>query len=212
MSERAARRDLVVVVPDDPIRLSVAGILARADALGTTKIAADFRLEPGRDPGCYRRGHLLIQSEAQRYRHALIVFDQAWDGTPGGPPEGIEQEVEARLRPHWGDRARCVVIAPEVEAWVFSTSPHVAGVLGWPSKEALRAFLLQRGLWTEGHAKPKDPKAAMLQALRQQQVKPSAALFGELAQRVSLERCVDRSFLRLRDSIKEWFQAEPAGG
>jgi hypothetical protein len=201
----AAGRDLVVVVPDDPIRLAVEGVLRRREALGTRAIRADFRLEPGRDPGCYSRAHKLIQHEAKRCAHALVVFDRDWQGVPDGPAERLEQEVEERLRPVWGDRARCVVIAPEVEAWVFSTSPHVARVLGWPGQEELRGFLRRRGLWADGDAKPADPKAAMRAALREKQIPPSAALFGELAGKVSLERCVDRSFVRLRDTLKAWF-------
>jgi hypothetical protein len=50
-------------------------------------------------------------------------------------PEEIEDEVEEKLsRSGWEDRARCVVIDPELEVWVWSDSPEVDRCLGWKSE------------------------------------------------------------------------------
>ena len=50
----------------------------------------------------------------------------------------------------------------------------------------------------------------MLAVLRETRVKPSAAIFAEAARKVGLDRCQDRSFLRFRQILRDWFPQEAA--
>jgi hypothetical protein len=47
----------------------------------------------------------------------------------------------------------------------------------------------------------------MRQALRQSGIKPSAALFHELASKVGLERCIDPGFRSFVETLRTWFPA-----
>ena len=100
-----------------------------------------------------------------------------------------------------------VVIDPELEAWVFSDSPHVDKVLGWTNRNpTLREALEQQKLWGPKDSKPADPKAALEWVLKTAGRRPiSSAYFRNLARRVSTKRCQDRAFLRFRKLLQDWF-------
>ncbi len=199
-------RDVVVLVPDKDIEQAVRGLLNRPEALGVRSIDYELVVHPNHDPGCYHTGHQLLTLYARECRHALVVFDRAWGGAPTLDPAGLAGAVEVNLAPVWGNRARCVVIDPEVEIWVWSDSPHVASVLGWEGRDPpLRRWLEQGGLWPSGQTKPSDPKRAFERALRAANLASSPALFRQLADRVSLERCTDPSFRALRGVLHGWF-------
>jgi len=119
----------------------------------------------------------------------------------------LESEVEQRLSTAgWGDRAAVVVIEPELEAWVWSDTPHVDEALGWKDKRpSLREWLISEGFLAEDDTKPGRPKEAMEKALRLARKKRSSAVYGQLAKRVSFQRCTDPSFLRLRQVLAGWF-------
>ena len=106
------------------------------------------------------------------------------------------------------DWARAVVIEPELEAWVFSGSVHVAQALGWTDQSsALREVLASQNLWPDDCHKPPDPKAAMEWALRRARVPRSSSIYGDLASTVSTRNCTDRAFVRFRGLLQDWFPA-----
>ena len=99
-----------------------------------------------------------------------------------------------------------VVIEPELEAWVFSASPHVSRVLGWKDQSSvLREALKKRDFWKPGDPKPADPKAALKYVLGKTGKSRSSSLFRELAQKASTKGCQDRAFLRLKNLLQDWF-------
>ena len=146
----------------------------------------------------------------------MVIFDKDGCGREDDSRERIQMGVEQDLTSNgWaGDRAKAVVIEPELEAWVWTGSPYVARVLGWPhGYDHLRRWLVDRGLWLEGDAKPTDPKAAMEAVLRQTSKPHSAALFGELAKRTTWRGCQCPAFAELKSTLKRWFgdaQTAPA--
>jgi AAA domain, putative AbiEii toxin, Type IV TA system len=108
----------------------------------------------------------------------------------------------------WGDRARAIVIDPELEIWVWSDSPHVPKAPG--SRDdlpTLRRWLIDHRLWTEGRPKPDDPKAAMEKILRINNRPRSSSIYEDLARKVGLQRCQDGAFLKLRETLVAWFPA-----
>lgn len=100
-------------------------------------------------------------SSRDSYHHALVVFDQAWEGAPAKNPLALEEHVRQQLGDEgWAD---VVVIDPD------------------------------------------DPKKAVEQALRTTGKPRSSAIYRKLAQRVSIERCTDEAFARLRARLGAWF-------
>jgi hypothetical protein len=205
--------DLVCLVPDKSIEATMQALLAtRQQAIRVRPIQFEIVTHPEHDPGCFLAPTKLLGGFVKRADHALIVLDAAWDGAPAQQAPELEQQLEQSLKsigqPGW---VRAVVIEPELEAWVFSDSPHVATTLGWKTTKELRDALHAQGLWVEDRAKPADPKRAMDWALKRGGVPRSSSLFRALASRVSLERCEDRSFHRLVNLLREWFPPNEAG-
>ncbi len=213
-----SKRDLFVVVPDLDTENAVKTLLCeRCRSLG---IALDFTpASPpqgdllryaGRDPGCYRKAAELLRAPQRTHRHALLIFDRHGCGAGDETRTEIETEVEQRIHNSGWSRGAVSVVAiePELEAWAWADSPHVARVLGWgDDTHALRPFLEHAGLWEENAAKPNNPKEAMERALREKRKPLGARVFSDLASRVSLRDCEDPSFQKFRQTITKWFSA-----
>ena len=128
--------------------------------------------------------------------------------SPDDLQAALNQEFRASA---WGERGKAIVLAPELETWVWSDSPHVAAVAGWAERRPrLRQWLNDHGLWNEQESKPPRRKEAFHAALHASGVARSASLYRQLAERVSLNRCADRSFHDLRTTLSGWRQ--PAEG
>ncbi|MBI5432346.1 MAG: hypothetical protein HZA52_05920 [Planctomycetes bacterium] len=198
-------RDLAIVVPDKAIEQSIRGILAKHERIGMRPVdPPTVQVHSNRDPGVWKTGHELLRFHAETHRHGLLLLDAAWQGCPADT-ESLAAQIEARCRPDWGDRVRCIVLVPEIEVWVWSGSQQVAEVLGWRTIGELRSWLGDRGLWRSGDRKPRDPKKAFEASCREKRIPPSAALFGQLAERVSFQRCEDPAFNDLLRTLRAWF-------
>lgn len=149
-------KDLVALVADRSIEAGIRGLLSRPRALGIRSVEFEVFTHPGRDPGCYHRAHDFLRPLSRQFRRALVIFDRAWEGAPLQDPQALEADVRERLRYGGGaDWADVVVINPELEAWVWSDSPHVDECLGWHGRvPSLREWVREKGLWPEGAAKP----------------------------------------------------------
>ncbi len=198
--------DLVLLVPDKDIEQAFGGLLGRPDALRIRPIKHEILTHPNRDPGCYHTAEKMLEPYLSRSKHALVVFDRAWDGAPSQDPRALERDVEVKLANLWKDRARCIVIEPEIEIWIWSDSPHVVAALGWQDREPrLRTWLERTDVWPKGQEKPPDPKRAFEHALRAVRLPPSASIFRRIAATVSLTRCKDNSFREVVDVLRRWF-------
>jgi len=155
--------DLVILVPCSNMETSVSQLLARTDALGIRHIQYAVIRHPARDPGCRTKGHEFLRDVAGNSSYAMIMFDRAGCGQEDLPREEIERLVEEGMsRSGWPDRSAAIVLAPELEAWVWSDSPHVATCLGWKEGQAhLLQWLHDGGLWLRNETKPADPKSTM---------------------------------------------------
>lgn len=200
-------KDLILLVADRNMRGSLEGILSRPAALGLRGISFDLYVHPEQDPGCLRRSHTFLQSFTHQYRYALVLLDHEGCGREETDRPALETELEDRLNgAGWEGRAAAVVIAPELEIWVWSDSPHVERVFGWGGDRGpLRDWLAGRGFLTPGAVKPIRPKEAVEEILRTVRLPRSSSLYQQLAQHVSLDRCTDGSFLKLKSTLKAWF-------
>jgi hypothetical protein len=154
------------------------------------------------------RGACISAPLRDQYDHALVVFDHNGSGRDNEDPVVVEENLARQLSIDWQDRAAALVISPELEVWVWSDSPQVDQSLGWSGRTPkLRSWLVAQRLWDEGKAKPNDPKSAFVAALHEVRKTRSAAIFGALARTVSVNRCKDAAFLRLRSLLTAWFPA-----
>lgn len=203
--------DLIILVPDKNMEAAVGGILDRSRSLGLGQLRHRILVHPARDPGCLGQGHEFLRSFARSHRYGLILFDRVGCGREHESREDLESEVETRLRDSgWDDRARAIVIDPELEGWVWSDSPHLTAALGWKGDlSELRRWLNEHRHWSQGRRKPDDPKAAMEEILRLNKRPRSSSIYGELARKVSLQRCQDAAFLKLKAALATWFPARP---
>lgn len=202
--------DLVCLVADKSMEASARAILERPNAIGVRPFAFEVLRHPQHDPGCFHHSARILSGYSSRAEHALVLLDHEWDGVPGDPVHELEAQVVESLGPDWQHRAGAVVIAPELEAWVFTDSPHVPAALGWDvaTMGDFRTALADQGFWPHGSIKPPDPKAAMDWALRKIGQPRSSAIFRDIASNVSLRRCRDESFGRFRGHLTRWFGAD----
>jgi hypothetical protein len=206
----AASLDLIVLVPGKDERETLDGLLsARCSSLGIRPVRHEILVHPRRDPGCFHEAPAVLQTYQRRAHHALVVLDHEGSGQEDRSPAQVAADLLRRMNESgWGNRAAAIVIEPELEIWVWSDSPHVDRVFGWQGRPpGLRQWLAIHGFWPEGQPKPARPKEGLLKALRQASVQRSSALYRQLAEKVSLERCHDASFQQLKEVLVGWFPA-----
>ncbi len=195
-------KDLVVLVPDISMEAGVGGILKRDKALKIRPVKHDIFVHTERDPGVLNKAHEFLRPFTVQYSFAMVMFDREGCGREA-TAEALQMEVQGKLdRVGWQGRSLVVVLEPELEAWVWSDSSHVAKILGLKG-DALSELL--ENYSRPGYPKPVRPKEAMEEALRQSHIPHSASLYAELASKVSLKRCTDEGFIRLKTTLQQWF-------
>ena len=198
---------LIVLAADKHISASLEVLIGQRPVdLGIRPISFDIRRHPESDPGCRTKAVEFLRPLVKQYRWALVVFDREGCGSKA-PREKIQREVESGLeRNGWRGRSKAIVIAPELESWVWSPTGEVARALGWGRDFAqLRAWLEDAGLWPERQSKPTDPKEATRRALHRNRKVLSSALFKELAASVRFDGCHDPAFTELLTILQAWF-------
>lgn len=213
-------RDLLVYVADGNMEEAVGGLLDRDGVhhvIGCGPFVfdsrTDIRVAKGQnDPGVYTRADALMRPFAGEYRHAIVIVDEEWEGSPG------TAAIEARLRAHliaagWtDDRSLALVVSPEADVWLWSDSPHTATALGWESWDTLRPALEGAGHLATEATKPTRPKEAAEWALRQgpKRIPRSSRIYREVSGKVSVRRCEDRALTAFIDQLRTWFPPECA--
>ena len=197
---------LVALVADANMEAALDSILMRAAALGIRSVERDIFRHPRRDPGVLTGASEFLRPFVDAYHHALVMFDRHGCGHEEQPASDLQHRVESELnQAGWAERAAAIVLDPELENWVWSDSPHVGEVLGADEGE-LRQLVAQQT--TPGNAKPAKPKELLEEVLRRSRIPRSSSLYAELARRVSLERCTDPAFQRLKSILRAWFASD----
>lgn len=196
--------DLLVVVADLDQEEAMLGLLPRHQSLNTSPFTFKVTTLPDTpgDAGTRKNGPEYLRTIQHTFDRAIVLFDRHGAGADHSA-ERFENDLEVRLnRNGLGGRTRCIVIDPELEAWVWSTSPHVSTVLNHPSHSDLTNWLKQENWLKDGQLKPSQPKEALHAAFCR---KPLAPFFKQLARKVSFQNCQDRAFNRLLHTLRTWF-------
>jgi len=215
-------RDCLFLVADKNMEGTLKGLFMREAfhrVLGCGRFDFDFRQDlvvahGQNDPGLYTRANAFLRPYASSHRHAVVIVDAEWDGSPG------EGAISHRLDEHlahagWGGGNGCaVVIVPELENWrtgelenwVWQDSPHVCAALGFEETFAdLRIHLEKQGFWQTNQPKPHRPKEAVEWVLRQTRKSRSSAIYQQIAMRVTARGCKDQAFRALGKALRRWF-------
>ena len=202
-------KDLVILAADKSIEQALKGLLERTAALGTRKVNSDIFIHPEHDPACARRGVEFLSAPGfvEQYRYCLLIFDYEGSGRENLSPRQLKHEINTEFAgTPWGERARAVLLVPELEAWVWCDSPHVDDVIGWKDRQpSLRQWLQEDGWLKEGGRKPDRPKEAFEEALWLSRKPRSSSLYLQIARRVSLAQCEDSAFREFNKVLRDWF-------
>jgi len=199
--------DLVVLVPDKQMEATIRALLVRHQSLSIRPIRFEILVHPRRDPGCRGESTSLLSIYLRTASFSMVLFDREGCGHEHLQREALEENVEAGLATSgWTSRAAVIVIDPELECWIWSDSPIVDQVVGWTgSSPPLRQWLIDNGRLMANQTKPSRPKESLEAALKQKRKRQSASLFADLASRVSLARCSDPAFQKLKATLAAWF-------
>jgi hypothetical protein len=200
--------DLVVLAADKSMESSIKGILERPESIGIRPVGFNIYTHLHRDPGCLNKGHDFLRPFINTFHHALVILDREGCGKENRfKREELENDIEQRLNcSGWGDRAAAIVIDPELENWLWSDSPEVDMALGWKGKSpSLRDWLKDKKFLTGNSIKPTQPKEAVESALKIVNISRSSSIYYKIAQKVSLKRCQDPAFMKLKMKLIRWF-------
>ena len=198
-------KDLVLLVADKNTHFALQGALGRPEALGIRPIEFEFRVHPGRDGGTRRSGPEMLAPDCRRFRHGLLVLDFEGSGTNLPSAKELEAELDLRLSTHWKGAAKSIVIEPEVDVWMWGADHSVESAFEWPAGKGVRDWLREQGFAFDSNGKPSRPKEALEAALRVTGMPRSSALYQAIAEKISLRRCHDAAFSRLRHQMIQWF-------
>lgn len=202
-------KDLIIVVADSEMDFVMHSLLEqRHQSLGIRQIAFDIKRHIHRDAGCLTDCHNYLREDLRYYHYSMVIFDKEGCGREQYSRTEIELEVEDRLSINgWSDRCAAIVIDPELEAWVWSDSSEVDMIFGWKDRTPpLREWIKSKTpYWPVENLKPERPKEALQSAMKAVRQPFSSRLFSDLAQAVSLQRCIDPSFLKFKNILTKWF-------
>lgn len=199
-------KDLVVLTADVQQEKTIETLLnERRQALGIRAVQFDIYRHPRKDSGVYGEAAQFLRPYQHSHTYALVLLDRTWSGAPDQSTT-IREHMSQRLQESGWSREHIMVIVvdPELEAWVWVDSPVIAETLRmeWT---AIHALADELRVWTSGESKPTHPKELLEAVLYRQRRPRSAALFQEIARRVSLSRCIDPAFVSLRACLQHWF-------
>lgn len=205
MSIPSESLDLVVFVADKNMHFALKGALQRPEALGIRQISFDFRIHPGRDGGVRTTGVATLALEQRRFRHALMVLDYEGSGAPQATDIELEEDLDRALRTYWGEAAKAIVIDPELDIWMWGADNALREAVKWPHVTPIRDWIDQENFQLSNNGKPLRPKEALSAVFRECRLPRSSANYLKIASKISLARCGDASFHRLRAQLRTWF-------
>lgn len=207
------KRDCVFLLADKNMRASFEGFFSRQgfqQSLGCGWIDIDPMQDlifaaGDNDPGLYTRAHELLRPFLNTHRHAVVVLDALWDGSPGAI--NICTHIESLLSANGWETDRCVVIVidPELENWVWQRSIHVAREIGFDNIDEMNADVDLLNAWPEKQYKPTTPKETLETILRKKRIPRSSAIYRNITAKVSISDCRDEAFIKLIGKLREWF-------
>ena len=197
-------KDLFVLVADKNSHFAFKGAFEKPQRLGIRSISVEIDVHPNRDGGVRTTGSKLLKLRRHQFSQALLVFDYEGCGSDLSPHE-LEAELDGIIQKDWGDAGKAIVIEPELDVWMWGNDAVLKGLVGWTSPISIRDWLGSVGFDFRDDQKPSRPKEALEAVLREVRQPRSSSLYRRIAQTISLRRCGDAAFQRLRSQLVSWF-------
>lgn len=140
----------------------------------------------------------------RQFSHAVLVFDYEGCGSTQSPQE-LEDELDEAIQRDWGNAGKAIVIEPELDVWMWGNDAALRNIINWTSPLSIREWLNSKRFDFGDDSKPERPKEALEAVLREVKQPRSSSLYQKIAQTISLKRCSDRAFQRLRHQLIDWF-------
>lgn len=198
-------KDLAIIVADSNMEQTVKAALLRPKSLGIRPITFDISTHPQRDSGMRVTGPQMLALQHRQYNYGLIILDFVGSGSQCPNSIALERELDERIVSYWESRAKAIVIDPELDIWMWGSDNALKQIFGWPSEMHLRDWLQMKGVQFLPDRKPEQPKEAIEKIMFELKRPRSSALYYEIASKISLHRCTDCAFLRLRETLQKWF-------
>lgn len=199
------KKSLLLLVPDKNTQFALNGALGRPEALGIDKITFEVLVHSGRDGGVRTSGAALAALKRKQFSHLLMVFDHEGCGAEDRSVNDLIVDIEDSLKPVWQNEACVVVIEPEVDIWMWGNDNVLAELLTWKESLSIREWLKAAGFTFNALDKPERPKECMEAILKHLKEPRSSSLYAKIASKISLNRCSDPAFKRLKDALQRWF-------
>src|SRR4051794_18919350 len=131
-------KDLALLVADKNMDFAMRGILGRPESLGIRAVTYEIEQHGGRDGGVRTTGPETIARLKRECHFGMIMLD--WEGSGASAASAIilEHELDQRLAQTWGDRAKAIVIEPELDAWAWGSDHSMGSVVGWAKDRKIR--------------------------------------------------------------------------
>jgi len=199
-------QDLLLLVADKNMEFAVEGALHRYQALSIRQIGFKTLIHPGRDPGVRLTGAQLVALERHQFRHACMILDYEGSGSVEKASD-LESSLDQEIEKIWGNHAKAIVIEPELERWLWGSDSALEPIIDWKERLSPRDWLRKQSNahLFDNDDKPLRPKEAFEQVLRKAKTPRSSSLYREVTSKISVARCTDPAFLRLRSALQLWF-------
>lgn len=203
-------KDLIILTADKNFEYLLKGLLPKVNKTeNTIAFTFDIRIHQYRDAGVLNGAHDFLRPFCGMYKYALIIFDKDGCGRDTASSEQVEIEVENKLSINgWEDRAKAIVVDPEIENWMWVKPTHIQYAISWNFEIDIYDWLHNEGLKDPNQSKPIRPKEALEAALKRNRTPRSSSIYLDLATKASYLRCIDPAFIKMTGLLKQWF-AQP---
>lgn len=202
-------RDLLVLAADKDAQFAIRCLLSRYTEIGISIDIADedVIVHPKHDSGVLSDAANYARSYISSHKHILVIFDYEGSGS-SLPPETTESNLEKILSINgWDGRVSVIAITPELEQWLWNGSNRLALALSHTNHCQLKSSVESLGFTFNAADKPNRPKEAFDEIRRFSRIPRSSSLFAKLARELPFSKCRDRAFLKLLESLRNWFPA-----
>lgn len=197
--------DLFVLAADKNMEYALRGALARNQSIGIRPIDFNIIVHAGRDGGVRTTGSDILALEKDNYEACMLIFDFEGSGSSEVSAIDLETKLDVKLRERIGEKSKAIVVDPECDIWMWGSDNLLAEIFEWPLDIRIRPWLCSRGFEFDENNKPMRPKEALEELVTVHRKPRSSALYQRVTSRVSLRRCVDPAYLRLRETLQTWF-------
>lgn len=198
-------KDLAVLVADKNMDFAMRGILGRPKSIGIRVVSYGITPHGGRAEGVRTSGPETLARLRKEFSHGIMMLDWEGSGSKAESAVALEQELDSRLSPVWGNEAKAIVIEPELDVWIWGSDNALVRILHWQDSQSIRAWLAERGHEFDGRQKPVRPKEALEDLMVQLDEPRSSNLYQRITKSISLPGCVDPAFNRLTSKLRSWF-------